>query len=85
MAVNDLTQGERIVFRSKRGGTAAYSGWMWLLFLFRGSQVCGAITAFAVIFGGGTNEGEGSATVFLMPAVTVIPGFCQTAGISFTL
>jgi hypothetical protein len=75
MVATDLTQGERIVFRSKRGGIAGNSGWMWLLFIIGGSQVCGAITAFAVLFSDGPNEKGPSVSVFLMPAATVVVAF----------
>jgi hypothetical protein len=45
----ELEPGERVVFQSKRGGKAGYSPLLWIVFIFGGMQVFGALVTFPIL------------------------------------
>lgn len=70
-----LEAGERIIFQSKRGGSAGYGGLMWLLILFGGSQICGALMIIPILVGGTSEgKGEGATQMVVMSVITLVVG-----------
>jgi hypothetical protein len=65
-----LEPGERVIFRSARGGAAGYSGGMWLLILFGASQICGGFMMVPFLL---KNEsGDGATQISVMTIVTLV-------------
>src|SRR4051812_31651155 len=67
-----LDPGERVIFRTTRGGSAGYSGWVWLLILFGGSQVCGALTIIPIL--AGTETKDSVAATYVTSGITLLLG-----------
>jgi hypothetical protein len=70
---NDLVlqAGERVVWRSKPGGPAGYSVWLWLLFIFAGMQVFGSFMSLIFIFATDIKAEAGFSSL-LMPIGTLL-------------
>src|SRR5689334_16443145 len=68
----NLDSGERVMFRPTRGRPAGYSGWVWLLILFGGSQLSGALTMIPIALS--PKSGDGLMPTIILSAITLLAG-----------
>lgn len=69
-----LEPGERVVLQSPRGGTAGYGGLMWLLILFGGSHVCGALMIIPLLVSDDSKRADGTTTMMISSIVSLLVG-----------